>query len=89
MYAIIGSNIQLLEDTTTKMFNMQVQGKRRSGRPEKRWLHTIGDDMNEYKMTKDMANNRIAWHVDTKAGPLLLGGIGEKERNLGLHSLCP
>ena len=42
-------------------------------------------------MTKDMANNRIAWHVETKAGPLglLLGGIGEKERNRGLHSLCP
>ena len=40
------------------MLNMQMQGKRR-GRPKKRWLDNIREDMNEYKMTVrvDMAQN--------------------------------
>ena len=56
------------EDTTKKMLNMQVQGKRRRGRPKKRWLDNISDDMKEYKMTEDVVQNQ------TEAGPLLQGG---------------
>ena len=62
------------EDTTKKMLNMQVQGNRRRGRPKKRWLDNIREDMKEYKMTEDMAQNRNVWHVKIKAGPLLHGG---------------
>ena len=62
------------EDTTKKMLNMQVQGKRRRGRPKKRWLDNIGEDMKEYKMTEDMAQDRSVWRMKTTAGPLLHGG---------------
>ena len=63
------------EDTTKKMLNIQVQGKRRRGRPKKRWLDNIREDMKkEYKVTADMAQNRSVWHVKIKAGPLLHGG---------------
>ena len=50
-------------------------GKEKKGRPKKeRWLDNFRDDMKEYKMTKDMAQNRRVWHMKTKAGPLLHGG---------------
>ena len=64
------------EDTTKKMLNMQVQGKRRMGWPKKRWLDNIREDMKEYKMTEDMPQNRNVRHVKIKAGLLLhLGGL--------------
>ena len=64
------------------MLNMQVPGKRRRGRPTNRWLGNIRDDMKEYKMTKDMAQNPSVWHMKTKVGPLLHGGglrMGEEK----------
>ena len=45
------------DDTTKKMINIKVKGKRSSGRPKKRWLDNIRDDMNEYNMTEEMAQN--------------------------------
>ena len=59
---------------------MQVQGKRRKGRPKKRWLDNISDDMKEYKMTKDMAQNRRVWHTKTKGRTITTWRkpIGEK-----------
>ena len=56
------------------MLNMRVQGKRRRGRPKKRWLGNIRDDMKDYKMTENMAQNRSVFHMKTKAGTLLHGG---------------
>ena len=53
---------------------MQAQGKRRRGRPKKRWLDNIRDDMKGYKITKDMGQNRSVWNMKTNAGPLLHGG---------------
>ena len=32
------------------------------------------ENMKEYNMTEDMAQNRSGWHVKIKAGPLLHGG---------------
>ena len=46
----------------------------RRGRPKKRWLNNIRDDMKEYHTTKEMAQNRSVWHMKTKADPLLHGG---------------
>ena len=43
-------------------------GKEKKGRPEKRWLDYIRDDMKECKMPEDVVQNQ------TKAGPLLHGG---------------
>ena len=60
------------EETTKKMLNIQVQGKRRRGMPKKGWIDNIRDDMKEYNMTEEMAQDRSVWHMKTKAGPLLL-----------------
>ena len=47
-------------------------GKEKKGRPNKRWLDNIREDMKGYDMTKDMAQNGSVWHTKTNAGPLLL-----------------
>ena len=56
------------------MLNIQVQGKRRKGTPNKIRLNNIRDGMKEYEMTEDMAQNLCVWHMKTKAGPLLHDG---------------
>ena len=40
------------EDNANNMLEVRVQGKRRTGRPKKRWLDNIRDDMKECNMTK-------------------------------------
>ena len=57
------------EDTTNKMLNMQVKETRRRDTP-KRWLHNITDDMEEYNMKGDMAQNRTVCHMRTNARPV-------------------
>ena len=45
------------------------------GRPKKRWLDNIRDEMKEYTMSEYTAHNRV-WNTMTKDGPLLHeGGI--------------
>ena len=41
---------------------------------QKRWLDYITEDMKEYNMTEEMAENRSVWHMQIKAGQLLQGG---------------
>ena len=53
------------------MRNLQVQGKRRSGRQNKIVLENTRDDMEKYDTTEYMAQNRSGWHVNTNAGTLL------------------
>ena len=36
-------------------------------------MDNIRDDVKEYKTTKGVVQNLRAWHVKTKAGPLLHG----------------
>ena len=38
---------------------IQVQGERRRGRPKKGWLDNIREDMKEYNMTQDTAENSV------------------------------
>ena len=60
----------------TRLYPMQVQGKRRRGRPKKRWLENIREDMKEFNVTEEMVESRSVWHMKIKAGPLLhRGGI--------------
>ena len=47
---------------------MQMQGKRRRGRPKKRWLDNIRDYTKEHSMTEEMAQNLIMCGT-SKAGP--------------------
>ena len=55
------------------MLNMHVQGKKKKGRPKKRWLDNIRDDMKEYTMTKYVVHNKNVLDTTTKAGPLQHG----------------
>ena len=45
-------------------------GKEKKGRPKKRQLDNIRDDMKEYTMTEEMAQNRIVWHMKKKRRPI-------------------
>ena len=38
------------------------------------WLDSIRDDMHEYQITRDMAQNRNMWYMKTYCRPLLHGG---------------
>ena len=58
---------------TKKMITMQMLEKGRMGRPEKRWLDNIRQDMTDYNMTDELAENRSMWHRKIKVGPLLQG----------------
>ena len=48
--------------------------KKKKGRPKKRWLDNIRDDMKWYKITEDMAQNRSVCHMKTTTGQFLYGG---------------
>ena len=62
------------EDTTKNMIttSMQVQGKRRRGRPKKRWPDNTREDMEEYNMTEEMAENRSVSHMKTNTDCIVL-----------------
>ena len=60
------------DDTTKKRITVRVQGRRRTGRPKKRWLGNIREEMKECNMTEEMADNRSVRHMNVKTGPLLL-----------------
>ena len=54
---------------------MQVQEKRRRGRPKKIWIDNIRKFMKEYNMTEEMAEHRRSvCFIEIKARPLLHGG---------------
>ena len=54
------------------MITIQVQGKRRGGRPKKRWPDNISEDMEEYNMTEEMAENRSVLHMKTNTDCIVL-----------------
>ena len=60
------------DDTTKKRITVRVQGRRRTGRPKKRWLGNIREEMKECNMTEEMADNRSVRHMKVKTGPLFL-----------------
>ena len=41
-------------------------GKRKRGRPEKRWIDSINEDMQLLNLTKDDAHDRLKWSISTK-----------------------
>ena len=58
-------------------------GKEKKGRPNIRWFDNTANAMKEYKLTKDMAQNRNAWHMKATAGPLLHGGLWREGWRIG------
>ena len=48
---------------------MVVPGKRRRGRPRRRWIDNNREDMSKYELTADMTENRQYWKMMVKTGP--------------------
>ena len=49
--------------------DMVVPGKRRRGRPRRRWIDNNREDMSKYELTADMTENRQYWKMMVKTGP--------------------
>ena len=57
------------DNLSRKIMDMVVPGKRRSGRPRRRWIDNNREDMNKYELTADMTENRQYWKMMVKTGP--------------------
>ena len=52
-----------------RVMAMEVPGKRRRGRPQRRWMDTIGNDLSEKELSRDDTQDRAKWrrlirHID-------------------------
>ena len=52
-----------------RVMAMEVPGKRRRGRPKRRWLDSIGNDLSERQLSREDAQDRARWrrlirHID-------------------------
>ena len=52
-----------------RVMAMEVPGKRRRGRPKRRWLDSIGNDLSERELSREDAQDRARWrrlirHID-------------------------
>ena len=61
------------DNISRKLTNMIVPGERRRGRPRWRRIDNTRDDMNKYKLTDDMTENRQYWKTMVKTGPQICG----------------
>jgi len=43
-----------------EVMEMEVQGNRRRGRPKRRWIDSIKEDLREKNLNPEMTNNRNA-----------------------------
>ena len=46
------------DNVSRKIMDMVVPGKRRRGRPRRRWIDNNREDMSKYELTADMTENR-------------------------------
>ena len=56
------------DNLSRKIMDMIVPGKRRRGRPRRRWIDN-NRDMSKYELTADMTENRQYWKMMVKTGP--------------------
>ena len=66
------------DNLSRKIMDMVVPGKRRRGRPRRRWIDNNREDMSKYKLTADMTENRQYWKMMVKSGPQR-SGDGRRE----------
>ena len=57
------------DNLSRKIMDMVVPGKRRRGRPKRRWIDNNREDMSKYELTADMTENRQYWKMMVKTGP--------------------
>ena len=61
------------DNLSRKIMDMVVPGKRRGGRPTRRWIDNNREDMIKYEMTADMTENRQYWKMMVKTGLQICG----------------
>ena len=49
-----------------KMLEMEIPGRRRRGRPKKRWKDCIREDMQEKNLDENIIHDRTSWRRLTK-----------------------
>ena len=54
------------DNLSKKIMDMVVPGKRRRGRPRRRWIDNNRKDMSKYELTADMSENRQYWKMMVK-----------------------
>ena len=57
------------DNLSRKIMDMFVPGKRRRGRPRRRWIDNNREDMSKYEITADMTENSQYWKMMLKNGP--------------------
>ena len=57
------------DNLSRKIMDIVVPGKRRRGRPRRRWIDNNREDMSKYELTADMTENRQYWKMMVKTGP--------------------
>ena len=63
-------HIGRIEDNLSrKMMDMVAPGKRRRGRPKRRWFDNTREDREHFEMTTVMTEQRKYWKIMMKAGP--------------------
>ena len=55
------------ESVCRRVMNMEVPGKRKRGRPRKRWKHTIKEDILEKNVQVDDTQDRSGWRRLTRS----------------------
>ena len=71
------------DNISRKMMDIVVPGKRRRGRPRRRWIDNNREDMIKYELTADMNENKQYWKVMVKAAhkDVEIFSKGEKRNN--------
>ena len=58
---------------------MEVPGKRRRGRPKRRWMDTIGNDLSEQELSREDTQDRAKWRSLIRH--IKVGNDEEKKRS--------
>jgi hypothetical protein len=58
------------EEDIRMVAEMRIRGKRKRGRPKRRWLDTIKDDMQRWGLSKEDTDDRGRWHALIELGAL-------------------
>ena len=55
------------EDKIKVVYKMEVDGKRKQGRPNLRWRDNIKKDLTDLELDEELANDRSLWRLKTRA----------------------
>ena len=61
------------DNLSRQIMDMVVPGKRRRGRPRRRWIDNNREDMSKYELTADKTENRQYWKTMVKTDPQRCG----------------